>query len=171
LKAAAYITFSKLEPDYEKYLAIDFTNERTINKDVGAKTELQGKLETAYLEVIKLQQPDYAIAALFRLAKVQQNMAKAFQNSPCPKKLSEDQCIEYEGMVLEKSYPYEENAIAGYDKALAKAYELQLYNEWLIKAQEGLKAYEPGKFPEIRKYALIPSESAQQTPKVAEAMK
>ena len=97
--------------------------------------------------------------------------AKAFQNSPCPKALTEDQCIEYEGMVLEQSYPYEENAIAGYDKALAKAYELQLYNEWLIKAQEGLKAYEPGKFPEIRKYALIPSESAQQTPKVAEAMK
>ena len=57
------------------------------------------------------------------------------------------------------------------DEALAKAYELQLYNEWLIKAQDGLKAYEPGKFPEIRKYALIPSEAAQQTPKVAEAMK
>jgi TolA-binding protein len=171
LKAAAYITFSKLEPEYEKYLAIDFTNERTIGKDVPAKKDLQGKLEGAYLEVIKLQQPDYAIAALFRLAKLQQNMAKAFQNSPCPKALTEDQCIEYEGMVLEQSYPYEENAIAGYDKALAKAYELQLYNEWLIKAQEGLKAYEPGKFPEIRKYALIPSESAQQTPKVAEAMK
>ena len=102
-----------------------------------------------YLDVIKLQQPDYAIAALFRLAKLQQNMALAFQNSPCPKKLNEDQCAMYEGALLEQSYPYEENAIAGYDKALAKAYELQLYNEWLLKAQEGLKAYEPGKFPEI----------------------
>lgn len=171
LKAAGYITFSKLAGEYEKYLAINFSNERTIVKDVPAKKDLLGKLEGEYLEVIKLQQPDYAIAALFRLAKLQQNMALAFQSSPCPKKLTEDQCAMYEGALLEQSYPYEENAIAGYDKVLAKAYELQLYNEWLIKAQEGLKQYEPGRFPEIRKYALIPSEAAQQTPKVAEAMK
>ena len=115
-----------------------------------------------------LLQGDYGIASLYRIGFIFQHLAQEMFATPCPKKLDEDQCAIYQAALQETAFPLEEKAIEAYDKAMAKGYELGLYNDWLAKAQDAMRTYEPGRFPEIHEYDLIASEAAFEVPALVE---
>ena len=95
-------------------------------------------------------------------------MADAFLNSPCPKQLTDDQCGMYQAALQEQAFPHEDAAIQLFDEVLQQAYGAKFYNEWLVKAQDALKVYEPHRFPAIQTYGLVASEPTKQSPRLAE---
>lgn len=169
LDAVAHASFAMLQPEYDEYMALNLSgSEKDMGQKLIKKLEKVDELQKRYTQVLAIGQGDYGIASLYRIGTMYQNLAKAIFDTPCPKRLDEDQCAIYQAALQEKAFPLEEKAIEAYDKALAKAYELGLYNEWLAKTQEALKTYEPGRFPEVQTYELIASESVFEVPQLIE---
>lgn len=166
LLAAANASFVMLEPEFQNYVNIPLTgvSERQMTKNLIDKLGLVESLQQAYTQVLQLGQGDYGIAALYRIGAVYQHLAQEIFATPCPRRLTEDQCMIYQAALQEKAFPLEEKAIEAYDKAMSKAYELGLYNDWLAKAQEAMKTYEPNRFPAVHEYELIASEVSSEPP-------
>ncbi|MBI3178309.1 MAG: tetratricopeptide repeat protein [Deltaproteobacteria bacterium] len=171
LEAVAHAAFVALEPEFNDYLAISLQvkSEKDMAKNLIKKLEMVAKLQTNYTKVLEIGQGDYGIASLYRIGFMYQHLAKAIFDTPCPKKLDEDQCMIYQSELQAKAFPLEEKAIEAFDNALKKAYELGLYNAWLAKAQEALRVYEPLRFPEQRDYDLIASEKVFEVPSLMSA--
>jgi hypothetical protein len=146
-------------------------SEKQMTQNLLKKLEQVEVLQKEYTQVLAIGQGDYGIASLYRIGVIYQHLAQAIFDTQCPKRLTEDQCMIYQAALQEKAFPLEEKAIEAYEKALAKAYELGLYNDWLAKAQDALKTYEPGRFPEIHEYELIASEATVEPPALVELNK
>ncbi len=157
-EAVANAMFEAIEPEYQAYVAVPLSgSEDTMAKNLVRKLQAVDDLQKRYTQVLALGQGEYGIAALYRIGAVFQHMAQAIFATPCPKRLDEDQCGIYQAALQEKAFPLEEKAIEAYDKALAKAYELGLYNPWLVKTQEALTVYESGRFPDMKVFTLMSS--------------
>ena len=170
LDAVAKAAFELIEDDYLAFEAISLSiSGPDLVKNFTRKAEMLSGLETSYTSVLAIGQGDFGIASLYRIGKMYQHLSSALVESPCPRNLTEDQCGMYQAALQEKAFPLDDKAIEAFDKALAKAYELGLYNEWLMKTQDALVSYEPGRFPTIRDYELIASEINSEAPQLMEA--
>jgi hypothetical protein len=56
----------------------------------------------------------------------------------------------YRGELENKAFPLEEKAIEALEKALTKSYELSIYNEWTLMAQDKMNKYRPGLYAKVR---------------------
>ena len=86
------------------------------------------------------------------------DFARNIQESPNPPGLDEDQLTMYRGELDNLALPLEDKASEALDKALGKAYELSLYNEWTLAAQEQVNRYHPGAYAQVRQVPLRGSE-------------
>ena len=159
----------QVEPAFQTYMALKLEgNEKELATRLVKKLEMIATLQKQYTAVLEIGQGDFGIASLYRIGVLYQNAAQAIFAIPCPRRLDEDQCGTFQSELQSKGFPLEEKAIEAFDKSLQKAYELGLYNDWLAKAQEALKAYEPQRFPEVRNYDLIASEKVFDVPALVE---
>jgi TolA-binding protein len=167
LDGVAWAAFSRVDSDYDNYQAIDLKgSEKEMAQKLIKKLKMVDELQARYVKVLAIGQGEYGLASLYRIAAMYQHLATALQQTECPKKLTEDQCGIYQGELQQQAAPLEDKAIEGYKKALEKAYELALYNDWLRKSQEALKVYEPEKFPEVRDIPLVSSSDTSTAPKI-----
>jgi hypothetical protein len=118
-----------------------------------------GELEAAYTDVLKAGNPEYGIASLTRIGQLYSDFATNITDLPDPPGLDEDQLGLFRSE-LENRYifPVEEKAVEAYDKALAKSYELSMYNDWTLLAQDKLNKYKPGFYGKSREVAYRGSE-------------
>ncbi len=169
LEAAAAAAFAQVEPDYQSFMALNLTgNERELADKLAKKTKSVDELQKRYTQVLGIGQGDYGIASLYRIGTVYQNLAQQIFQVPCPRRFDDDQCAMFQSELQTRAFPLEEKAVEAFDKALNKAYELGIYNDWLAKTQEAMKTYEPQRFPEIREYSLIASEKVFEVPALVE---
>lgn len=169
LEAAGAAGFALVEPDYRDFLAVKLVgSESEVSKRLIAKLKKVDELQQRYTDVLAIGAGDYGIASLYRIGRVYQDLAEGIYDSQCPRRLTEEQCMIYQSALQERAFPLEERAIEAYDKAIAKAYELGLYNEWLIKTNEALQVYQPQRFPKKREFDLIASEAAFEAPSLME---
>lgn len=158
--AGAHAAFELLEADWEGYRKMKVTlNKKTlIGKAKGAdelacvdsgnaKCKKQGK----YLSVLGYGNGDYGICALTRMGQVYREMANSIRNAPMPRRLSEDQIEIYRAELDSVALGPEEKAIGAFERALDKAYELNIYNECTLTSQSNLKELNPNKFPDLQK--------------------
>lgn len=150
MAAYAHTRFYMLEPMWKQYLDIKFNNLKTMKTELGAKTKKIVEVEKAYTEVLAIGSGEYGIAALTRIGFAYGDLAQNFLDSPDPKGLDEDQLSMYRGELENRAFPLEEKAIEGLEKALVKSYELSIYNEWTIAAQDKINKYRPGLYAKVR---------------------
>ncbi len=148
-RAGAASAFAAIEPEYKAAMAITLTGaEKDVAQKLVKKLAAVDAVQKRYTQVLAVGEGAQGIAALYRIGMLYKNLSKAMFDSPCPKRLSEEQCSIYHQELGDRAFPLEERAIEAFDKATAKAYELGLYDEWLTRSQEALKGYEPKRFAE-----------------------
>jgi TolA-binding protein len=159
--AGAHARFELLEPEYRSFSKISFTrlSPKILKAKLGgaqdlacvsteeAKCESEGK----YLDVLAYGNGDYGICALTRIGQVYRNVANTFRNAPIPKRLTFDQQEIYRAELDARALGPEEKGLQAFERALDKAYELNIYNQCTLAAQENLKELNPNKFPELQK--------------------
>ncbi len=150
MAAYAHTRFYLLEPMWKAYTDIKFNKLATLKNDLVAKTKKIVEVEKAYTEVLAIGSGEYGIASLTRIGLAYGDLAQNFLDSPDPKGLDEDQLSMYRGELENKAFPLEEKAIEGLEKALVKSYELSIYNEWTIMAQDKINKYRPGLYAKVR---------------------
>lgn len=150
LGAYANVRFFMLEPMWKTYTEIKFNKLATLKKDLQEKLKKIGEVEKAYTEVLAIGSGEYGVAALTRIGLAYGDFAQNFLDSPDPKGLDEDQLSMYRGELENKAFPLEEKAIEALEKALVKSYELSIYNEWTLLAQDKMNKYRPGLYAKVR---------------------
>jgi tetratricopeptide (TPR) repeat protein len=158
MAAYAQCRFFQLEPMWKAYTDIKFNKLATLKNDLIAKTKKIQEVEKAYTEVLMIGSGEYGIASLTRIGLAYSDLAQNFLDSPDPKGLDEDQLSMYRGELENKAFPLEEKAIEGLEKALTKSYELSIYNEWTIAAQDKINKYRPGLYAKVREVPYRGSE-------------
>ena len=160
LLAFAHARFVLLEPAFRSYTELTFKRFSTFKVDRPAKEKRLSELVLAYTEVIGLGNADYGIAALTRIAQLYADFAANIAQLPDPPGLDEDQAALFRSE-LETRYvfPVEQKAVLALEKALAKAYELSIYGEWTLLAQEQLNRFRPGAYGKARALRVRPEDA------------
>jgi TolA-binding protein len=151
LNAYAQARFLALEPTWKAYTDIKFTRLATFgNRDRPAKEKKLAELEKAYTDVLAVGVGEWGIAALTRVGMGYADFAKNLAELPAPKQFDDEQKEMFRAEVEQKAQPLEDKAIEALEKALAKAYELSVYNEWTLQAQDTINKYRPGYYPKVK---------------------
>jgi len=158
LDAYAHVRFLALEPQWSRYTAIRFSRVSTIRRDLAAKQREIQKVEKAYAEVLAIGSGEWGIAALTRIGLAYSDFARNIIDSPDPKGLDEDQLAMYRGELENLALPLEDKSTEALEKALEKAYELAIYNEWTLAAQDQVNRYRPGSYAQVRQVPFRGSE-------------
>lgn len=148
--AYANVRFNDLDGLWKDYTDIKFNKVATIRKDLTAKQKKIAQVEKAYVDVLAIGAGEWGIAALTRIGMAYADMAQNIIDSPDPKGLDDDQLDMYRAELENLALPLEDKAIEAFEKALAKAYELSVYNEWTLAAQDKINRYRPGSFDKVR---------------------
>jgi tetratricopeptide (TPR) repeat protein len=158
LDAYAHARFLELEPLWNRYTNIRFTRVATIRRDLAAKQREIQKVEKEYAAVLAIGSGEWGIAALTRIGLAYSDFAKNIIDSPDPKGLDEDQLAMYRGELENLALPLEDKSTEALEKALEKAYELAIYNEWTLAAQDQVNRYRPGSYAQVRQVPFRGSE-------------
>ncbi|MET0406635.1 MAG: gliding motility protein U, partial [Cystobacter sp.] len=158
LDAYGHARFLGVETAWKEYVAIRFKRVSTVRGDLAAKQRAMQKLEKSYIDVLSSGSGEWGIAALTRIGLAYADFARNIQESPNPPGLDEEQQAMYRGELENLALPLEDKASEALDKALGKAYELSLYNEWTLAAQEQVNRYHPGAYAQVRQVPFRGSE-------------
>ncbi|MBF5044028.1 tetratricopeptide repeat protein [Aggregicoccus sp. 17bor-14] len=158
LDAYAHARFLAVEPEWKTFTDIKLNRVATLKRDLLAKQREMQRLEKAYIDVLNTGAGEWAIASLTRIGLAYADFARNIVESPDPKGLDEEQTELYRTELENLSMPLEEKAQEALDKGLSKAYELALYDEWTLAAQEQMNKYQPGRYARVREVPYRGSE-------------
>jgi tetratricopeptide (TPR) repeat protein/TolA-binding protein len=158
LDAYGHARFLAVEYDWQRYTNIRFKSVATIRRDLTAKQQSIQKLEKAYVDVLGTGSGEWGIAALTRIGLAYADFARNILESPDPAGLDEEQTAMYRAELENLALPLEDKATEALEKALGKAYELSLYNEWTLAAQDQVNRYRPGAYAQVRQVPFRGSE-------------
>ncbi|WP_163989191.1 tetratricopeptide repeat protein [Pyxidicoccus caerfyrddinensis] len=159
LNAYGHARFLALEPAWKRYTDIKFSRVTTIRRDLTAKQKEIQRVEKEYLAVLATGSGEWGIAALTRIGLAYADFAKNIMDSPDPQGLDEDQLAMYRGELENLALPLEDKATEALEKALDKAYELGVYSQWTLAAQDQVNRYRPGSYAQVRPVEYRTSDS------------
>jgi tetratricopeptide (TPR) repeat protein len=84
-------------------------------------------------------------AATYEMAELYRVLGKDVMSSERPKKLSQDELEQYEALLEEQAYPFEEQAIALHELNTARARD-GVYDEWVRKSFIALAELKPARY-------------------------
>ena len=106
---AAMASLELTEPTRQKYAEVKLT--RPLKKSLKRKKTLMKQAVAGYSKAAKYQVEEATTAATFHIAEIYREFAEALLKSERPKKLDEDALEEYNYMLEDQAYPFEEKAI------------------------------------------------------------
>ncbi len=147
----AEMRFYMMEPLWEAYhkIRLDDPTGATLKRQLQAKIKLREKVRDGYTKVLQMRQGEWGIAALFMIGEVDRDLAQAILESPTPPQLTEDQAKLYRAGLEDQAFPLIDTAATAFEQALAKSYELGIYNEFTARANALLAELRPKEYPEM----------------------
>jgi len=107
-----------IEPVHKQYSKIKLTT--PLKKSLKLKKSLMKQCIKAYSKAVKYQVEEVSTAATFNIAEIYQQFAEALLTSDRPKKLNEEELEEYNYLLEDQAYPFEEKAINIYKSNLSR---------------------------------------------------
>lgn len=150
LNAYGHARFLALEPTWKRFSEIKFTRVSTIRRDLTNKQREMQRVEKEYAAVLATGSGEWGIAALTRIGLAYADFARNIMESPDPSGLDEEQLSMYRGELENLALPLEDKAGEALEKGLQKAYELGIYSEWTLAAQEQVNRLHPGAYAQVR---------------------
>ncbi len=121
-----------------------------LKKSLKKKKSLMEKTIKAYEVAMSYKVAEVTTAATYQIGEVYHDFARALMNSQRPKGLSADELEQYELLLEEQAYPFEEKAI---EIHVANANRTQdgIYDEWVKNSLEVLGKLQPVRYAKIEK--------------------
>jgi tetratricopeptide (TPR) repeat protein len=102
----------------------------------------------AYSEAVDYQVIEVTTAATYESAELYRQLGKDLIGSERPKKLSKDELEQYNVLLEEQAFPFEENAIKLHEVNAARSKE-GIYDEWVQKSFTALAQLNPGRYGKV----------------------
>jgi TolA-binding protein len=159
IDAAAHARFLAVEPAFDDFLAIGFRSTRQAELVSALKTKNArlAKLIAAYGEVVAIGSPRWSEAAFARIGQAYRDFNKGLLDAPLPRRLDPEQQELYRNTLSAQALPLEDKAVEALGKAVEVSRKSGVYSEWVIKAQDMLREYQPDSFGDPRHPAFAES--------------
>lgn len=128
---AAMATFELSEPIIEEYRKIRLV--QPLKKSLAKKKKYMKKALGVYSAMLDYGVADVTAAATYRTADIYYNFTRALLESDRPKKLSALELEQYDILLEEQAFPFEEKAITLHNKNV-QLMRRGIYNEWIEKS-------------------------------------
>lgn len=159
IDAAAHARFLGAEPLFEDLLAIRFRSGRQAELVSALKAKNAGlaKVIAAYAGVVAIGSPRWSEAAFARIGEAYRDFNKGLLDAPAPRGLDAEQQELYRSTLSAQALPLEDKAVEALGKAVEVSRKSGVYSEWVIRAQDLLREYQPDAFGDVRQPAFADS--------------
>lgn len=133
---------------YRAYGAIDLT--LPLEETLPAKIQALETAVEAYQKTVSYGVADFSTEAGYRIADLYAQLGADLIDSERPDNLSELELMQYELLLEEQAYPFEENAIDIHEQNARRAWD-GLYDKWVQESFQALSTLLPGRYnkPEV----------------------
>ena len=140
---AAHATLSFAAPLQEEFNRIKLVI--PLKKSLAEKRKAMEAALKGYTQAADYQVADVTTAATFHSAELYRQLGKDLMSSERPKKLSKDEMEQYDVLLEEQAFPFEEKAIKLHEVNTARTTQ-GIYDEWVQKSFEALAKLNPGRY-------------------------
>ncbi|MBI5494273.1 MAG: tetratricopeptide repeat protein [Deltaproteobacteria bacterium] len=152
--SAARVAFMDAEVKYAEYRKVKLETPDLKKKDkfknaIKEKAKGRDAVRKFYMDVVRLKDPEYAIAALYRIADLNLHYMNALRSVPPPRELTPDQKQIFKDQLADNAAPIEEEAVGAFKLCIQKSQELHVFNQWSQKCLDVLEEKRPDEFPKL----------------------
>jgi TolA-binding protein len=116
-----------------------------LKKSLAEKRKTMEAALKAYEQALEYQVADVTTAATFESAELYRQLGKDLMSSERPKNLSKDELEQYDVLLEEQAFPFEEKAIKLHEVNAARVKD-GTYDEWVQKSFAALAQLNPGRY-------------------------
>lgn len=153
-KATHYASKSAMlliEPTFKEYMGIKLVMpQRVLERNIQRKFELLRELKKEYIKIVKYNDPEVGVEALYQLGLCYQDFSGALFAAPLPSNLTPEEIQIYQVELQNQALPIEEQAIESFESAIKKSYELNVYTQTSKNAYMQLSQFKPQQYPPVR---------------------
>jgi TolA-binding protein len=143
---AARATLTLAAPVREEFVHIKLV--APLKKSLAEKRGAMEAALKAYRQAADYQVSEVTTAATFESAELYRQLGKDLMSSERPKNLSKDELEQYNVLLEEQSFPFEENSIKLHEVNAARA-KTGTYDEWVQKSFSALAQLNPGRYGKV----------------------
>jgi len=143
---AAEATLTLAVPVREEFVRIKLV--APLKKSLAEKRRAMEAALKAYSDAADYQVAGVTTAATFQSAELYRQLGKDLMNSERPKNLSKDELEQYNVLLEEQAFPFEEKSIKLHEVNAARAKE-GIYDEWVQKSFAALAQLNPGRYGKV----------------------
>jgi tetratricopeptide (TPR) repeat protein len=143
---AAKATLSFAAPVRDEFKSIKLVV--PLKKSLAEKRKAMEAALKAYEGAADYQVAEVTTAATFESAELYRQLGKDLMSSERPKKLNKDELEQYDVLLEEQAFPFEEKAIKLHEVNVARAKD-GTYDEWVQKSFTALAQLNPGRYGKV----------------------
>jgi tetratricopeptide (TPR) repeat protein len=143
---AARATLTLAAPAREEFMRIKLVV--PLKKSLAEKRKAMEAALKAYTQAADYQVAEVTTAATYESAELYRQLGKDLMSSERPKNLSKDEVEQYNVLLEEQAFPFEEKAIKLHEVNAARAREGD-YDEWVQKSFAALAQLNPGRYGKV----------------------
>jgi len=153
LKAGATLETSELAAkarlilsDYKKRSYEDIKLVNPLEKNLKKKEKLLKETLAGYTTAAKYRISDITTEATYKMGEMLEQFKDAILNSDRPAELTPEQLEEYNFLLEEQAFPFEEKAISTYESNIRKTINEGIYNQWVRISYDKLAQLLPARY-------------------------
>jgi TolA-binding protein len=143
---AAKATLTLAAPAREEFLRIKLVV--PLKKSLAEKRKAMEAALKGYTQAADYQVAEVTTAATYESAELYRQLGKDLMSSERPKGLSKDELEQYDVLLEEQAFPFEEKAIKLHEVNTARAKD-GTYDEWVQKSFAALAQLNPGRYAKV----------------------
>jgi tetratricopeptide (TPR) repeat protein len=140
---AAKASLVLAEPELEAFKKVALV--KPFKKNLKKKKQRMRTAIDTYTKLVDYQVGEVTAAATFYIAEIYYEFSVALMESERPANLSEEELEQYELVIEEQAYPFEEKAINVHEKNM-ELLDVGVYNEWIDKSISKLSILMPARY-------------------------
>jgi len=140
---AANASLVLAQPAIKRFKAVKLV--KPFKKNLNKKKKRMKTAIDALTRLVDYEVGIITAAATFEIAEIYFHFSRALMNSERPGNLTEEQLEQYELVLEEQVYPFEEKSINVHEKNM-ELLDLGIYNEWIDKSIEKLAVLLPARY-------------------------
>ncbi len=141
---AAQAGFGLGEERFKQFMEVRLTT--PLEASLEKKRQLLKEAVDYYSRTVDFKVPEYITAATYKVGLLFEAFRNALLESERPAGLTAEQLEQYNFLLEEQAYPFEEKAVAAYETNVRRAQEGGLYDEWIQKSYQRLAKILPAKY-------------------------
>jgi len=143
---AAKATLTLAAPSRDEFMRIKLVS--PLKKSLAEKRKAMETALKAYSQAADYQVAEVTTAATYESAELYRQLGKDLMSSERPKNLSKDELEQYDVLLEEQAFPFEEKAIQLHEVNTARAKD-GTYDEWVQKSFAALAQLNPGRYAKV----------------------